>query len=301
MFPKPVIEDKRCLRSGPGRSRCTACRDVCAVSGFRLNGRTVSLPDDCISCHLCTAACLEGAICGMLPPPRLLNQTTIVLRCERVYRHGVASIACIGAIPKEFLEIAAVRKCSVHLITGPCERCECCVGLALCEQRIARVHEARSFTWHRSEQPFSKVPPRRRLLRWLGRSMMPHRIRSTDYRDLMPAEFIVDADRIRPRFTDRCVGCPVCEVICPHHVFRRSETEACVRYWIVEKKCTGCRKCVDSCLFKGVMLESTSQWDVQRIELGRQNCPDCGEEFFGRADACPRCRMAGTQGLFPTT
>lgn len=301
LFPKPVVENNRCLRSGLGRSGCTACRDVCPAPGFHLNGATVALPGDCISCHLCTAACPEGAIRGILPPPRLLNQTVIGLRCERVYRYGVAPIACVGAIPKAFLEVASIRKRSVHLVTGPCERCELCLGLTLCEQRIARVHETHSLTWHRSEQPFSEVPERRRLLAWLGRSFMPYRMKATDYRELLPAELISDADRIRPVLTDRCVGCPVCEVVCPHHVFHRDETDTGVSYWVVEQRCTGCRKCMDSCPFRGVMLESASQRSVRRVVLGRQKCPDCQEVFVGKPGACPRCIMIGTQGLLATT
>lgn len=301
MFPKPIVEEKRCLRSSPGRSGCTACQDVCPVPGFYLNGRTVTLPDDCISCHLCTAACPEGAVRGMLPPSRLLNQTEIVLRCECVHRQGVVSITCIGAIPKVFLEVAAIRKRSIHLVTGPCERCERRIGLAICEERIARVHETRSLLWRRSEQPFSEVPERRHLMEWLVRSVTPFRMRATDYRELLPEELISDADRVRPVFQDRCVGCPVCEVVCPHRVFLRNETESGVSYRIVEQRCMGCGKCIDSCLFQGVTLESALQRRVQTIELGRKNCPECNEVFFGQAGACPRCRMTGTRGLFATT
>jgi len=300
MFPKPVVEDNQCLRSSPGRSGCTACRDVCPIAGFQLNGRTITLPDGCISCHLCTAACPEGAIRGMLPSSRLLNQTAIVLRCERVYRHGVASIACAGAIPKEFLEVASIRKRSIHLLTGPCERCERSIGLTLFEQRIAWVRKTRFRAWRHIEQPFCEVPERRRLLEWLARSVTPYRMRATDYRELLPEELISDAGRIRPVLLDRCVGCPVCEVVCPHHVFHRDETDTGVRYSVMEQRCTGCGKCVDSCLLQGVILESASQRGTRTVELEKSSCPDCREVFFGKAGACPRCRVAETRGLFAT-
>ena len=302
MFPKPIVEDNRCLRSGPGRSGCTECFDVCPHSpGFILNGGTVTLPSECDSCHLCTAACPEGAIFGMLPPPRLLNQEEIVLRCERVHEPGVVSIACVGAIPKAFLEVAAVRNRTIHLVTGPCDLCERHVGLALCEQRIARIQETRSLIWHHRELPFSEVPERRRLLGWLARSVIPNRMRASEFREMLNEEYIHDADRVHPEFNGRCVGCPVCEVVCPHHVFHRHETDRGVSFQIIDQRCTGCGKCVDSCPLQGVTLEGSSQRGVRKVDLDRQICPECKEIFNGQADACPRCRMAGTKGIYDST
>jgi Fe-S-cluster-containing hydrogenase component 2 len=298
LFPKPILEESRCLRSGPGRSGCTACRDVCPIPGFHLNDGTVTLPDGCISCHFCTAVCPEGAIRGILPPSRLLSQTEIVLKCARVDQHEGVPIACVGAIPKAFLEVAAVRKRSVQLVTGPCKQCECSIGLALFEKRFARIYEIRPLAFHRFEKPFEEASERRRLLRWLGLSFMPHRMGATDCRELLPEEFVSEADRIRPAFTDRCIGCPVCEVVCPHRVFQRDEKDSAVRFRVVEQRCTGCKKCVDSCQFQGLTLENTSQRGVRTLELGKQCCPDCNEFFYGQTDACPRCRKTGARGLF---
>jgi NAD-dependent dihydropyrimidine dehydrogenase PreA subunit len=298
LFPKPVVEENRCLRSSPGRSRCTACREVCPIPGFHLNDGTVTLPDGCISCHLCTAACSEGAIRGILPPSRLLSQTEIVLNCERVNQHGGTPISCVGAIPKAFLEVAAVRKSSVQLVTGPCKQCECRIGLALCEKRITQIRENRPLLLYRSERPFGEAPERRRLLRWLGRSLMPFRMGASDYRNLLSEEFVSETDRIRPVFTDHCIGCPVCEIVCPHRVFQRDETDLGVRFRVIEQRCTDCKKCVESCSFQGVTLENTSKRGVRRVELRKQRCPGCKEIFYGQANACPRCRNTGTRGLF---
>lgn len=301
MFPKPVIEYNRCLRSGPGRSECAECRDVCPIPGFSLSESAITLPSECDSCHLCTAACPEGAIYGMLPSSNLLNQNEIVLRCEFVIQPGIAAVPCVGALPKAFLEVAAVRKRSIHLVTGPCDLCERHMGLALCEQRIARIQETRSLIWNRSERPFSKAPERRRLLGWLARSVIPFRMRATEYREMLPEEFISDADRVRPVFTDRCVGCPVCEAVCPHHVFHRNETDMGVSFQIMDQQCTGCGKCLDSCPLQGVTIEGSAQRGVRKVEMERQICPECKEVFNGQVDACPRCRLTGTQGLFAST
>lgn len=237
----------------------------------------------------------------MLPPPRLLNQEEIVLRCEWVIQPGVAAISCAGAIPKFFLEVAAVRKRAIHLVTGPCEQCKRHVGLSLCEQRIALIQETRPLIWSRSEQPFSEAPERRRLLGWLARSVIPFRMRAAEYREMLPEEFISEKDRVHPVFTDRCIGCPVCEVVCPHHVFHRNETDRGVSFQIMDQKCTGCGKCLDSCPLEGVKLEGSSQRGVRMVDLEKQVCPECKEIFNGRADACPRCRMSGTQGLYAST
>jgi len=176
VFVKPVLEESRCLRNEPGKSLCTVCQEVCPNPGFQLNERTVRFPGDCIACHFCTAACPEGAIRGALPPLRLLDQTSITLRCERVFRFETTPIACVGAIPEAFLEAAAYRKSFINMITGPCERCELQAGLTLLEQRISRINQRRFLNWCRSEMPFSEVLERRRLLEWLWRSVKSGRM-----------------------------------------------------------------------------------------------------------------------------
>lgn len=298
LFPKPIRDEDRCLRSGPGKSTCTACQDVCPVPGFLLSGSTVTFPKDCISCHFCTAACPEGAIQGILPPPRLLAQPEIILRCERVYRQGVPPIACAGAVPELFLKLAAVQRHSILLVTGPCERCDRSKGLALFGQRIARVRRSDFLVWGHCKQPFNEVPERRRLLERLLQLAMSNRMRATGYWKFIPPELISDLNQVRPVITEQCIGCPVCEVVCPHHVFHREETDKGLRFLIVEKQCTGCMKCVTNCLFQGIKLESSSRRLVRTMELEKQNCPDCKEIFYGRSDACPRCRTAGSRGLF---
>jgi Fe-S-cluster-containing hydrogenase component 2 len=177
-------------------------------------------------------------------------------------------------------------------------KCELRVGLALCEKRIAQINETCSLTWSLKELPFSDIPERRRLLGGLARLVVPLRKGTSDYKELLPAEIIPDQDQIRPVLTDFCVGCTVCEVVCPHNVFSRDETEQGVCYHLVEQRCTGCRKCMDSCLFQGVTLENSLQRGIRRVELGRQKCHDCDEEFIGHAGICPRCRMKETRGLF---
>ncbi len=301
MFPKPVIEYNRCLRSNPGKSGCTECLDVCPIPGFTLKDEAITLPSECDSCHFCTAVCPEGAILGMLPPSRLLNQKEIVLRCEFVIQPGIAAVACVGSVPKAFLEVAAIRNLAIHLITGPCEQCERHVGLDLCEQRIALIRKTRSLIWSRCEQPFTKAPERRRLLGWLARSVIPNRMQASEYGEMLPEELMSDADRVRPIFTDRCIGCPVCEVVCPHQVFHRHETDRGVSFRIMDQKCTGCGKCVDSCPLLGVTIEGSVQRGVREIVMERQICPVCKEIFNGLADACPRCRMAGGRGLFASS
>lgn len=295
MFAKPILEENRCLRSGPGRSGCTLCRDVCPIPGFQVNDRTVIFPRDCGACHFCTAVCPEGAIQGSLPSLRLLEQAKILLRCERVHKHGTTAIACAGAIPEAFLEVVAFRKSFVNLITGPCERCEFHSGLIFFEERIGRICRKHNLKWRRIELPFDEIPDRRRMLEWLWRLVKPDWMRASDYRKLLPAELFIDSDLNRPTLTNRCVGCPVCEIVCPYQVFQRDETESGIRYLIDEKRCTGCQKCVDSCPLQGVKLEKASKRCVQTVDLGKQSCPECKEIFFGHIWACPRCQMNVTR------
>ncbi len=292
------MESQRCLRGRPGKCKCTVCRDLCALPGFHINEKIITLPESCSACHLCTAGCPEGAIRGLLPPSRLLNQVEIVLQCEKAYQEEATTIACIGAIPQDFLEVAAARNRSLRLITGPCEKCDLKSGMTIFEERIAIILKDHSLEWHHSQQPFHEIPERRQMLGWLKQSVSPNRMGASDYRELLSEERNsgTDTDQIRPVLTDQCVACPVCEVVCPHNVFHREPSDSGVRYQVVDSRCTGCNKCLDSCLFQGVILETTSNPGVQMFEFGEQNCPVCNNVFNGhQVSACPRCKMTETR------
>ena len=116
-------------------------------------------------------------------------------------------------------------------------------------------------------------------------------MRTTDYNKLLNKELKLRSEKIRPVLTKRCIGCTVCQAVCPHHVFRRKEEEAGVVYRVVESHCTGCKKCIDNCLFQGIRLENSLPKKVHLYQLKKQNCVNCHEEFVGMINICPKCRL----------
>lgn len=85
-----------------------------------------------------------------------------------------------------------------------------------------------------------------------------------------------------------CVGCNVCETLCPTGALRREVEEASVRLYLTPSGCVGCRICGEACLPKAItfseeiMLSSWLQGGERLLaEVAARNCNVCGKPFLG--------------------
>ncbi|RUM90778.1 electron transport complex protein RnfB [Balnearium lithotrophicum] len=53
---------------------------------------------------------------------------------------------------------------------------------------------------------------------------------------------------------EKCIGCKICEEVCPHGVFVMSESKAVVMY---PERCNGCGLCVENCPVDAITLKWT--------------------------------------------
>lgn len=97
---------------------------------------------------------------------------------------------------------------------------------------------------------------------------------------------------------ERCLGCPVCEYVCPTGAIRRVESGDSVRLSFNPSFCTGCNACAEACLEGAikVMREINFKNFVQNsykvmVELSGKVCRVCGIDFYSeRSSLCPRCK-----------
>ncbi|NOY52225.1 MAG: hypothetical protein GXP58_01225 [Deltaproteobacteria bacterium] len=99
------------------------------------------------------------------------------------------------------------------------------------------------------------------------------------------------------KISENCVGCNVCETLCPTGALRREEQEDSVRLYLTPSGCVGCRICGEACLPKAITFSeqiSLASW-LQRkerllAEVSARYCSVCGEPFIGiPGKTCSRC------------
>jgi len=97
--------------------------------------------------------------------------------------------------------------------------------------------------------------------------------------------------------SEKCVGCPTCEYVCPQGVIRRNQTEDKFILFVDEQWCTGCMVCEDACLYKAITIipcqQITDEYfsEKQRVLLDIKQCELCGISFASITEnLCPRCR-----------
>ncbi|MBI4616808.1 MAG: 4Fe-4S binding protein [Planctomycetes bacterium] len=98
---------------------------------------------------------------------------------------------------------------------------------------------------------------------------------------------------------ERCVGCDVCETLCPVGAIRRKTEGASFALEFEPGLCTGCGICAQACLFRAIHLRTTFDptllarrgWTTV-FEAEKTRCRICGVECVGRAsDVCRLCEL----------
>ncbi len=100
---------------------------------------------------------------------------------------------------------------------------------------------------------------------------------------------------------ERCVGCNVCETLCPVGALRHVDEDERYRLEFDAAQCTGCGVCVAACYHQALQIRETfdlSQLFERRSETllasTRRTCRACKESFLSEADEfCPTCRLSG--------
>jgi len=133
------------------------------------------------------------------------------------------------------------------------------------------------------------VNPRRELLlAILSKFPGYYPVRLTANRDLPFAQLEVSGE---------CLGCKVCETLCPPGAIRRSVEQEEIVLSHYPPLCTNCGICWDSCLVKAIKTRRelavdhifrTGWQEMARIK--RRTCKVCGEQLINlEGDQCPTC------------
>lgn len=98
----------------------------------------------------------------------------------------------------------------------------------------------------------------------------------------------------------RCVGCNVCETLCPTGALRHCEAKGAYALEFEPALCTACGVCEAACFYKAIHFHETvdvsvlfTRPKVTLVSVRRQTCKACRETFLGKpADLCPLCQVS---------
>ncbi|MDP1635764.1 MAG: 4Fe-4S dicluster domain-containing protein, partial [Gallionellaceae bacterium] len=99
----------------------------------------------------------------------------------------------------------------------------------------------------------------------------------------------------------RCVGCNVCETLCPTGALTHREEGGNYALDFDAAQCTGCRVCELACYHQALHLRETVDLSllfqrsrVTLIAAKLTKCQSCGERILGTASTfCPACQISG--------
>lgn len=102
----------------------------------------------------------------------------------------------------------------------------------------------------------------------------------------------------------RCVGCNVCETLCPVGALRHAQADGAYEVYELDFSpalCTGCGVCVAACFHQAIRIRETvdlsvlfGQPSIPLISAPRRICQSCRESFLGEAsDYCTACSVSG--------
>lgn len=101
----------------------------------------------------------------------------------------------------------------------------------------------------------------------------------------------------------RCVGCNVCETLCPTGAIAHREVEGTYTLEFQAAQCTGCRVCELACYHQALHVQETVDLSLLferrrktlvTARLGK--CQACGERILAQtSDYCPACQLSGNR------
>ncbi|MBZ0097035.1 MAG: 4Fe-4S binding protein [Sulfuricella sp.] len=99
----------------------------------------------------------------------------------------------------------------------------------------------------------------------------------------------------------QCVGCNVCETLCPVGALRHREANGVYALDFYPALCTGCRVCEAACFYQAIRIRETvelsvlfDQPSVTLVSAPRRTCRSCHESFLGEtSEVCPSCQVSG--------
>ncbi len=124
----------------------------------------------------------------------------------------------------------------------------------------------------------------------------------SNFDELHPA--LVTSSAIKPPFgkiniNDKCIGCNVCETICPVNAIKRVKDNGYLTISFDSRLCVNCQNCRDACIIKAIEIDNDTAINLKNIlcdnetELVRTKykiCSTCGDIFIsGQGDICPIC------------
>jgi formate hydrogenlyase subunit 6/NADH:ubiquinone oxidoreductase subunit I len=99
------------------------------------------------------------------------------------------------------------------------------------------------------------------------------------------------------RVNDNCMGCNVCEALCPTGALRREESEESFALRFAPAKCVNCGVCAKACYTRAIRLQAAvdlkavlSEGEEEVIRFAKRRCEICGQSSVRRGESlCFAC------------
>lgn len=325
----PILHSQYCINRKQRLNVCTTCREVCPQGVFDVEKGHLPRWDQCINCGFCSSQC--PARCITASPLdvehylfSLLDSTLPVIACEKSGMHADIEVACLGAIPWEFLAYLSLTH-NVVLCCGTCSACELSQGMRCFLagfKRLEQFHGKDAF--EERVMLVNELPANLDDLRTAspvffggekrGQNVAAHAantLRKRDYGGLIFRNMLYNLIKyanehllddpftctvLLPSTNEGCFGCGICADLCPHNALSvKTDDNGRVTVDVIAWKCVACGTCATVCR-RGFMNEPhptqvTSLGSKQLDAFDGRFCTRCGRPLAPEYDLlCGLCR-----------